>query len=62
MPSLLHDFEGVALAWFRGLTPRSVTSFSDLAMKFINRFITSKKLKKGPDYLMTIVQKKDESL
>ena len=35
-----------ALSWFNKLLPRLVTSFADLGVKFINQFLTSKKIKK----------------
>ena len=31
-------------------------------MKFINQFLTSKKVKKGPDHMLTIRQAREESL
>ena len=51
-----------ALSWFKKLPPRSVPTFADLGVKFINQFLTSKKVKKGPDHMLTIRQGKGESL
>ena len=42
------------LSWFKKLPPRSVPSFTNLGVKFINQFLTSKKVKKGPDYMLKI--------
>ena len=50
------------LSWFKKLPPRTVPSFADLGVKFINQFLTSKKVKKGPDHMLTIRQGKGESL
>ena len=55
----LSDF---ALSLFKKLPPLSVPFFVNLGVKFINQFLTNKKVKKGLDHMLTIWQAKGEIL
>ncbi|XP_021629676.1 uncharacterized protein LOC110627639 [Manihot esculenta] len=53
---------GPARAWFNNLEAGSISSFGDLATRFISRFIAGVPADRKTSYLETIKQKRDESL
>ena len=53
---------GIALEWFRGLKPRSITSFDQLRTEFVSRFIGLKTRKNDKTYLWSLKQGKAETL
>ncbi|XP_043816658.1 uncharacterized protein LOC110624299 [Manihot esculenta] len=53
---------GPARAWFNNLESGSISSFGDLATRFISRFIAGVPTDRKTSYLETIKQRRDESL
>ena len=53
---------GIALAWFRGLKPRSIASFDQLRTEFVIRFIGLKMRENDKTYMWSLKQGKSESL
>lgn len=51
---------GRAADWFKNLEPGSISSFSDLAHKFIHKFAMSKAVKKHFTYLEKSEQREEE--
>src|SRR5438045_5684806 len=51
-----------AREWYNNLAPGSIDSFRDLSRLFRNQFAVSKRRKKNPAQLLTIVQKEGETL
>src|SRR5436189_4804347 len=50
------------MVWYNNLAPGSIDSFRDLSRSFRNQFAASKRTKKNPAQLLTIVQKEGETL
>ncbi|XP_043815340.1 uncharacterized protein LOC122724444 [Manihot esculenta] len=53
---------GPAREWFNNLEAGSISSFGDLATRFISRFIAGVPADRKTSYLETIKQRRDESL
>ncbi|XP_021620550.1 uncharacterized protein LOC110620912 [Manihot esculenta] len=53
---------GPARAWFNNLEAESISSFGDLATRFISRFIAGVPADRKTSYLEIIKQRRDESL
>src|SRR5204863_9669468 len=51
-----------AREWYNNLSTGSINSFRDLSRSFRNQFSASKRRKKNPAQLLTIIQKEDETL
>src|SRR3954464_13634004 len=51
-----------AREWYNNLSAGSINSFRDLSRSFRNQFAASKRRKKNPAQLLTIIQKEDETL
>src|SRR4051812_20435802 len=51
-----------AREWYDNLSPGSIHSFRDMTHSFCNQFTASKRRKKNPVQLLTIIQKEGESL
>src|SRR3954462_12325437 len=51
-----------AREWYNNLSTGSINSFRDLSRSFRNQFAASKRRKKNPAQLLTIIQKEDETL
>ena len=54
--------KGPALAWFNRLPPSSVSSFTELSIAFVSRFIRARTYRKPSYHLLTIKQSSQESL
>ena len=54
--------KGPALAWFNRLLPSSISSFTELSIAFVSRFIEARTYKKPSYHLLTIKQNSQESL
>src|SRR5438045_8845124 len=52
----------VAREWYNNLSPGSIHSFRDLSHSFRNQFAASKRRKKNPAQLLTIIQKEGETI
>ncbi|XP_059436624.1 uncharacterized protein LOC132169640 [Corylus avellana] len=53
---------GVAKEWFGSLKPKSVYGFDYLGQQFLGQFLATRRRKKKPAYLLSLMQGKDESL
>jgi len=53
---------GINLKWFEKITPRSISTFRELAEQFRDRFIKSSKVVKEMDLLISLKKKKGETL
>ena len=54
--------KGLARIWFSRLTPNSIGTFKEMSVQFASHFIGGHKYKKCTAYLMSIKQRKDETL
>ena len=54
--------KGAARIWFSRLTPNSISTFKELSAQFTTHFIGGHRYKKSTAYLMSIKQRKDETL
>ena len=54
--------KGPALAWFNRLPPSSISSFRELSIAFVSRFIGARTYRKSSYHLLTIKQSSQESL
>ena len=54
--------KGLALAWFNGLPPSSVSSFRELSIAFVSHFIGARTYRKPSYHLLSIKQNPQESL
>ena len=54
--------KGAAKIWFSQLTPNSVSTFKELSAQFTTHFIGGHRYKKSMACLMSIKQRKDETL
>ena len=54
--------KGAARIWFSRLTPNSISTFKELSAQFTAHFIGGHRYKKSTAYLMSIKQRKDETL
>lgn len=53
---------GVAKDWFARLSAKSEDNFKTLRCLFLSHFMATRKRKKNPAYLLSLVQGKDKSL
>ncbi|XP_059441921.1 uncharacterized protein LOC132174251 [Corylus avellana] len=53
---------GVAKDWFGKLPANSIDDFKTLGRLFLSQFLATRKRKKNPAYLLSLVQEKEESL
>ena len=56
------SLKGAARIWFSRLTPNSVSTFKELSAQFTTHFIGRHRYKKSTACLMSIKQRKDETL
>ena len=54
--------KGAARIWFNQLTPNSISTFKELSTQFTTHFIGGHMYKKSTACLMSIKQRKDETL
>ncbi|XP_075633720.1 uncharacterized protein LOC142606221 [Castanea sativa] len=54
--------KGLARIWYSRLTPNSISTFKELGAQFVSHFIGGHRYKKSTAYLMSIRQRKDETL
>ena len=54
--------KGLARIWFNRLTPNSINTFKELNAQFTSHFIEGHRYKKSTACLMSIKQRKDETL
>ncbi|KAA8519121.1 hypothetical protein F0562_013405 [Nyssa sinensis] len=60
--TFITSLKGTALKWFHNFPPNSITSFYELGRQFLDRFMTSRRLRRGPEFLLNVKQTKEESL
>ncbi|KAA8529809.1 hypothetical protein F0562_034334 [Nyssa sinensis] len=60
--TFVTSLNGTALKWFHHLPPNSVSSFYELGRRFLDSFMTSRRLRNGPEFLLNIKQTREESL
>ncbi|CAL8153346.1 unnamed protein product [Prunus armeniaca] len=53
---------GVAQNWFHTLAPKSISSFRELALAFMNEYTSYQMIKKQADHIFNLKKKHDESL
>ena len=54
--------KGLAKIWFSRLTPNSISTFKELSAQFASYFIGGHRYKKSTAYLISIMQREDETL
>ena len=54
--------KGPTRIWFSKLTPNSISTFKELSAQFASYFIGGHKYKKSTAYLISIMQREDETL
>ncbi|CAL2256265.1 unnamed protein product [Prunus armeniaca] len=53
---------GAAQNWFHTLVPKSISSFKELALAFMNEYTSYQMIKKQADHIFNLKKKHDESL
>ncbi|XP_041019355.1 uncharacterized protein LOC121261165 [Juglans microcarpa x Juglans regia] len=54
--------KGLARGWFETLQPGSIDNFNELGRQFLTQFMASRRRQRPTAYLLTVKQRKDESL